>query len=83
MQIDLWMGAFDAKRFWNVECDAARRLRASRKGVTRPEVATAWRSFTFFELRDINFAIIVYAECMHVDVDLHEATFRDNGGYHG
>jgi hypothetical protein len=75
MEIDLWMGAFDAKQFRNVECDAAHRRRASPKGFTRPEVATTRRSFTFFEVCDINFAIIVYSECMHVDVDLHEATF--------
>ena len=32
---------------------------------------TMWRSFTLFEALGINFEIVVYSECMHVDVDLH------------
>ena len=31
-------------------------------------VATARRSFTFFEAFSINFAIVVYFECMHVEM---------------
>jgi hypothetical protein len=31
-------------------------------------VATTRRSFTFFEAFGINFAIVVYFECMHVEV---------------
>ena len=34
---------------------------------------TMWRSFTLIEALGINFEIVVYYECMHVDVDLHLA----------
>jgi hypothetical protein len=46
--------------------------------VTPPE-----RPFTFFEARSINFVIVVYSVCMHVNVDLHRTNFRDHGGSHG
>lgn len=36
----------------------------ARDRIVRSQVATA---FTIFEPRDINFAIVVYSECMHVD----------------
>jgi len=35
--------------------------------ISDPQVATAWPSFTLFEARGINFNIMVYSECMHVD----------------
>ena len=38
----------------------ARSVHVSREGCIIRKVATVWRSFTFFEARSINFAIVVY-----------------------
>jgi hypothetical protein len=46
-------------------------------------VATARRSFTFFEAFSINFAIVVYFECMHVEMTCINSNFGDHGGQHG
>jgi hypothetical protein len=45
---------------------ANRSLDASRKRFARSQVATVWQPFTLFEVRGINFAIVVYSECMHI-----------------
>jgi hypothetical protein len=44
------------------------------------QVATMWRSFTLFEARSINFAIVVYSERMHVECRLALSQLRGHGG---
>jgi hypothetical protein len=47
-------------------CTSASR-HASREGLVRPQGATVRPSFTLFEASSINFAIVVYSECVQVD----------------